>query len=261
MGSNRHSFKSLLRVLKRLLIGLGALHVALLLAGGGFDLPVQAAPARRAAWSPADALSELVPLKAYEWAERGPKVLDGLAKRAVVAPPPALPTATPEPPLSPTSEPDLATPELLPPTPTVEPSPPPATPDEPAPLPEPASPSEVQEERWIDVDLSDQVLTAYENGAAVRTTLVSTGLPATPTPVGQFRIWVKFEYDDMEGPGYYLADVPYVMYFHQGYGLHGVFWHGNFGQPMSHGCINLPTAEAEWLFNWAEVGTLVNIHP
>jgi lipoprotein-anchoring transpeptidase ErfK/SrfK len=64
----------------------------------------------------------------------------------------------------------------------------------------------------------------------------------------------------MEGPGYYLADVPYVMYFHMGYGLHGVFWHANFGQPMSHGCVNMPTAEAEWLFHWADVGTLVNVH-
>ena len=116
------------------------------------------------------------------------------------------------------------------------------------------------EERWIDVDLSEQMLTAYERGTPVHTTLVSTGLPATPTPVGQFRIWVKFRYDDMAGDGYYIEDVPYVMYFHDGYGLHGVTWHGNFGHPMSHGCVNLPTSEAEWLFNWAEVGTLVNIH-
>jgi hypothetical protein len=116
------------------------------------------------------------------------------------------------------------------------------------------------EARWIDVDLSEQVLTAYEGNTPVRTVPVSTGLPATPTPVGQFRIWVKFEADDMEGPGYYLPDVPYVMYFHMGYGLHGVYWHANFGQPMSHGCVNMPTPEAEWLFHWAEVGTLVNIH-
>jgi lipoprotein-anchoring transpeptidase ErfK/SrfK len=127
------------------------------------------------------------------------------------------------------------------------------------PIPPLAPPQEVQEARWIDIDLSLQSLTAYEGDTPVRTTLVSTGLVNTPTPEGQFRIWVKFRYDDMEGPGYYLADVPYVMYFHKGYGLHGVFWHGNFGHPMSHGCVNLPTPEAEWLFNWADVGTLVNI--
>jgi lipoprotein-anchoring transpeptidase ErfK/SrfK len=115
-------------------------------------------------------------------------------------------------------------------------------------------------DRWIDVDLSEQRLTAYEGSSAVRTTLVSTGLPQTPTPIGQYRIWIKLRYDDMAGPGYYIEDVPFVMYFHEGYGLHGVTWHGNFGHPMSHGCVNLPTVEAEWIFNWAEVGTLVNVH-
>jgi lipoprotein-anchoring transpeptidase ErfK/SrfK len=114
--------------------------------------------------------------------------------------------------------------------------------------------------RWIDVDLTNQRLTAYEGQTIVRTTLVSTGLPRTPTPVGLFRIWIKLRYDDMSGPDYYLANVPYTMYFHRGYGLHGTYWHSNFGHPMSHGCVNLPTSEAEWLFNWAEVGTLVNIH-
>jgi lipoprotein-anchoring transpeptidase ErfK/SrfK len=138
---------------------------------------------------------------------------------------------------------------------------PPPTPIPPAPaaIPSPAEPWEIAEERWIDVDLSEQTLTAYENGVAMRTTLVSTGLPGTPTPTGQFRIWVKFRTDDMEGPGYYIEDVPYVMYFYKGYGLHGVTWHGNFGHPMSHGCVNLPTEEAEWLFGWADVGTLVNV--
>lgn len=113
------------------------------------------------------------------------------------------------------------------------------------------------EMRWIDVDLSEQRVTAYEDSTAVHTTLASTGLPQTPTPVGRFRIWIKLRYDDMAGADYYIEDVPFVMYFHEGYGLHGVTWHGNFGHPMSHGCVNLPTAEAEWLFNWADVGTLV----
>jgi len=131
---------------------------------------------------------------------------------------------------------------------------------EPTPIPVPLPPSEVYEEQWIDVDLTRQTLTAYEGHTPVHTTLVSSGLPSTPTPVGQFRIWIKFRYDDMSGPGYYIEDVPYVMYFYQGYGLHGVTWHGNFGHPMSHGCVNLPTSEAEWLFNWADVGMLVNVH-
>jgi lipoprotein-anchoring transpeptidase ErfK/SrfK len=114
--------------------------------------------------------------------------------------------------------------------------------------------------RWIDVDLTNQVLVAYEGETPARVITVSTGLRYTPTPTGRFHVYVKYVYDDMAGPGYYLADVPYVMYFYRGYGIHGTYWHNNFGQPMSHGCINLPTPEAEWLFNWASVGTLVNIH-
>jgi lipoprotein-anchoring transpeptidase ErfK/SrfK len=114
--------------------------------------------------------------------------------------------------------------------------------------------------RWIDVDLSAQRLTAYEGDAPVRSTLVSTGLARTPTPTGQYRVYVKYASTLMSGPGYYLPNVPYTMYFYRGYGIHGTYWHSSFGRPMSHGCINLPTSEAQWLYNWASVGTLVNIH-
>ena len=139
-------------------------------------------------------------------------------------------------------------------------APPTPVPSSPAVIPPPAEPAAIDEPRWVDVDLTRQVLTAYEGDTPVRSTPVSTGLPDTPTPEGQFRIWIKLRTDDMAGADYYIEDVPYVMYFYEGYGLHGVTWHGNFGHPMSHGCVNLPTPEAEWLFNWAEVGTLVNIH-
>jgi len=142
---------------------------------------------------------------------------------------------------------------------TQEPSPT-EVPAQPTPIPSPASPEGINEERWIDVDLSEQLLTAYEGSTPVHSFLVSTGLPATPTPMGQFRIWIKLRYDDMAGADYYIEDVPFVMYFHEGYGLHGVTWHANFGHPMSHGCVNQPNDEAEWLFSFADVGTLVNIH-
>ena len=154
---------------------------------------------------------------------------------------------------------ELGLPDSATPSPSTDPDPT-SSPTESTPIPSLASPDEMIAGRWIDVDLSEQRLTAYEGETPVRTTLVSTGLPNTPTPVGQFRIWIKLRYDDMAGADYYIEDVPYVMYFHEGYGLHGVTWHGNFGHPMSHGCVNLPTPEAEWLFNWVEVGTLVNIH-
>ncbi|MBN1978962.1 MAG: L,D-transpeptidase [Anaerolineae bacterium] len=114
--------------------------------------------------------------------------------------------------------------------------------------------------RWIDVDLTQQSLKARQGEELVRTTLVSTGKEKTPTPTGLFRIHTKLRYDDMRGSDYFLPNVPYVMYFHKGYALHGTYWHMNFGQTASHGCINLPTEEAEWLYNWVTVGTPVYIH-
>ena len=109
----------------------------------------------------------------------------------------------------------------------------------------------------IVVELAQQRVQAYENGRLIKTVTVSTGLPDTPTVQGEFSIYVKRESQTMTGPGYYLPDVPYVMYFYQGYGLHGTYWHENFGEPMSHGCVNLPTDEAKWFYEWAEVGTPV----
>ena len=114
--------------------------------------------------------------------------------------------------------------------------------------------------RWIDVDLTNQAVYAYEGDVMVNSFIVSTGTWLTPTVVGQYNIYVKYRSTKMSGPGYYLPNVPYVMYFYKGYGLHGTYWHNNFGTPMSHGCVNLRTDDAAWLYNWASVGTLVNVH-
>ena len=59
---------------------------------------------------------------------------------------------------------------------------------------------------------------------------------------------------------FWIADVPWTMYFYGGYAIHGTYWHNNFGTPMSHGCVNMRTSEAKWLFNWAPRGTLVVVH-
>jgi lipoprotein-anchoring transpeptidase ErfK/SrfK len=115
-------------------------------------------------------------------------------------------------------------------------------------------------ERWIDVDISAQRVTAYAGNSPVATFIVSTGVAAHPTVLGRYRIYVKYRYDDMAGPGYYLPNVPFVMYFYEGYSLHGTYWHHNFGTPMSHGCVNMRTSEAEWMYYWASVGTVVNVH-
>jgi len=123
-----------------------------------------------------------------------------------------------------------------------------------------APPPTIYVGKQVVVDLSDQRVYAYDNGVLLRSTLVSTGLPATPTVQGDYKVYLTYAAQTMSGPGYYLPDVPYVMYFYQGYALHGTYWHNNFGQPMSHGCVNMPTPEAEWLFkNFVEIGTPVHV--
>ncbi len=115
-------------------------------------------------------------------------------------------------------------------------------------------------DRWIDINLSRQRLTAYQGNTAVFSSLISGGLPNTPTVVGRFKIYTKLRATRMRGPGYDLPGVPYTMYFYRGYAIHGTYWHSNFGRPMSHGCVNMRTQDAAWLYSWAVVGTPVVTH-
>lgn len=111
------------------------------------------------------------------------------------------------------------------------------------------------EEKWIDVNLAEQKLRAYEGNRVVKEFLISSGKWAA-TPKGDFRIWYKTRAQAMKGGSkelgtyYYLPNVPHNMFFYQGYAIHGAYWHNNFGQPMSHGCVNSPLAEVAELFDW-----------
>lgn len=116
-------------------------------------------------------------------------------------------------------------------------------------------------ERWIDVDTEQQVVTAYAGETPVFATLASTGRgrgqSIQTTPKGDFRIWVKLRSSDMDNLEsdqaehlYAIQDVPWVMYFKEGYGLHGTFWHRRFGRVQSHGCVNLAPLDAQRLFYW-----------
>jgi lipoprotein-anchoring transpeptidase ErfK/SrfK len=169
-----------------------------------------------------------------------------------------LPTVVPTETLLPTPEPtetpaSLAM-EIIPPTPTSAYVPPTYSP------PRQVYASSGNGARWIDVDLTHQRVYAYEGDVVVNSFVVSTGTWRTPTVTGKYKVYVKYRSANMSGPGYFLPDVPYIMYFHKGYGLHGTYWHNNFGTPMSHGCVNLSIPDAEWLYNWASVGTVVNVH-
>lgn len=122
------------------------------------------------------------------------------------------------------------------------------------------APAAASSGRWIGINLTTQTLTAYEGNLAVFSTIVSTGTWRTPTVTGRFTIQSKYPAVDMSGPGYYLPGVPWTMFFYRGYAIHGTYWHTNFGTPMSHGCVNLTTPDAQWVYNFASIGTPVVVH-
>lgn len=120
------------------------------------------------------------------------------------------------------------------------------------------------ENKRIEVDLARQRVYAYEGDTKVFEFIVSTGKWAL-TPTGVFAIWAKVRSQKMSGGDpkigtyYYLPNVPYVMFFYnddvpkmKGFSFHGTYWHDNFGHPMSHGCVNMKTADAEELYQWAD---------
>lgn len=115
-------------------------------------------------------------------------------------------------------------------------------------------------QRWIEIDLEQQHLFAWDGHNQAFTAIISTGKAETPTYPGIYTIQRKYATDRMRGADYDLPNVPSVLYFDRGYALHGANWHNQFGTPISHGCINLPLGNAEWLFNWAKIGTTVVIH-
>lgn len=119
-------------------------------------------------------------------------------------------------------------------------------------------------DKWISVNLFEQTLAAYEGNRLVFATLTATGLPGWWTRPGLFTIDYKFELDTMQGAFeadradfYYVAEVPWVMYFDRARAIHGEYWHNTLGFKRSHGCVNIPVADAHWLFDWAPKGTYV----
>lgn len=116
---------------------------------------------------------------------------------------------------------------------------------------------------WLSVSLLRQTLVAFRGSVPIFATLVSTGVGGTADPSethatvqGVFRIHTKHITKTMTGneadDPYDLRDVPYVQYFHEGYALHAAFWHDSFGQPRSHGCINLSPSDARHIFHGTE---------
>lgn len=113
--------------------------------------------------------------------------------------------------------------------------------------------------REIVIELGRQSIYAYENGVLKKRALMSSGKMMTPTVLGDYEIYLKYRSQTMSGPGYSLDNVEWPMYFYAGYAIHGTWWHTMFGTPMSHGCVNLTNADAQWFWEFAPLGTPVHV--
>ena len=128
-------------------------------------------------------------------------------------------------------------------------------------------PEGVNTNRWIEINLLQQILAVYEDGELQFATLLSSGLEPFYTQPGLFTIDEKKPLETMQGAFeadrsdfYYLQDVPWTMYFDQARALHAAYWRTFFGYPQSHGCVNLSPGDAKWLFEWAVEGDYVWVH-
>lgn len=121
---------------------------------------------------------------------------------------------------------------------------------------------DVPTSRRIEVDISDQRVKLYENEQVVADWAVSTGLPGNDTDEGSFKVRAFVRIQDMggEAAGYLQPDVPWVVYYNGDEAFHGAYWHNQFGQKRSHGCVNLPVEQAKQLYEFAYLGMEVNVH-
>ncbi len=116
-------------------------------------------------------------------------------------------------------------------------------------------------DKWVSINLFEQVLTAYEGDTPVFATLISSGLPDFQTNVGTFQVWNRVPTTPMSGAmgqpdAYSLPAVPYAMFFDGDISLHGTYWHDGFGFKHSHGCVNMTITDAHWLYDWMGDGDL-----
>jgi len=115
-------------------------------------------------------------------------------------------------------------------------------------------------QRWIQVNLKKQTLTAWQGNNLVYSARISSGRKQDPTLLGTFRIQLKKELTRMKGEDYDRENVPHAMFYDGNYAIHGAYWHKAFGTPVSRGCVNLTPKQAKLLYDWASVGTPVVVH-
>ena len=133
----------------------------------------------------------------------------------------------------------------------------------------PIDPDVPPEAKRIEISIDFQALRAYENDRLIKEFQISTGLLntsldpnviPTDTPKGPHVIQSKRPSVHMgdgtlrnDAQAYELPGVPWVSYFEPttGVAIHGTYWHNNFGRVMSHGCVNMRSEDAKWIYRWS----------
>lgn len=114
----------------------------------------------------------------------------------------------------------------------------------------------------IDIDLSEQRLRySYGEFGEQGNFLISSGIRGRRTPAGAFAVTRKLPKVTYKGKGYYYPNAKWNLEFLPHYYIHGAYWHHNFGRPMSHGCVNVSYKDMPALYEFADVGTTITIHP
>ncbi len=127
----------------------------------------------------------------------------------------------------------------------------------------PLSPDSARLAKEIRVDLKKQTLTYYLGDKKIDEFKISSGVKKMPTPTGEFKILQKRPVVNYGGRDYSYPNTKWNLMFKPARGfsyyIHGAYWHNKFGQPMSHGCVNVSYSDMPFLYEWADVGTKVII--
>ena len=127
-------------------------------------------------------------------------------------------------------------------------------------------PEGVDRDRWIAVDLENQTLAVYENGELKFATVIASGAGELYSDPGVYEIYHKIESHTMQGSYsstrsdfFYYENVPWALYYNHAQAIHGIYWPAILGIPQSHGCVNMFPGDANWLFQWAQLGDYVYV--
>jgi peptidoglycan hydrolase-like protein with peptidoglycan-binding domain len=108
-----------------------------------------------------------------------------------------------------------------------------------------------------------ETLQIWSDGAVVFSSKANTGIPAAPTPIGSWPVFMRYRSQTMKGTNpdgtkYNDPGVPFVNYFHEGDAIHG-FKRASYGSQQSLGCIELPYAAASQVWDLIDYGTVVTV--